>query len=101
MTSELLLIEIQNQTDLLSLSGRTLCVTAGAAPSPVSSPGALLCQYINLQLLNAEPQGMHVLSTLLMERRTSGSSRAQLPDLAFKSTSTYGHQPAMVLHTHL
>ncbi|OBS66610.1 hypothetical protein A6R68_04850 [Neotoma lepida] len=46
-----------NQTDLLSLSGRTLCVTAGAAPSPVNSPSALLCHYINLQLLNAEPQG--------------------------------------------
>lgn len=61
VTPELLLfLEIQNQTDLLSLSGRTLCVTAGAAPSATNSPSALLCRYINLQLLNAEPQGMCV-----------------------------------------
>ncbi|KAM5228092.1 isoleucine--tRNA ligase, cytoplasmic isoform 7-T7 [Ctenodactylus gundi] len=61
--------EIQNQTDLLSLSGKTLSVTAGSAPSPVSSPGALLCQYINLQLLNAEPQEclMGTVGTLLLE----------------------------------
>jgi isoleucyl-tRNA synthetase len=60
MISELsfLFLEIQNQTDLLSLSGKTLCVTAGSAPSPINSPTTLLCQYINLQLLNAEPQGM-------------------------------------------
>uniref|UniRef100_A0A8C2USK6 Isoleucine--tRNA ligase, cytoplasmic n=1 Tax=Chinchilla lanigera TaxID=34839 RepID=A0A8C2USK6_CHILA len=61
--------EIQNQTDLLSLSGRTLCVTAGPAPSPAHSPSPLLCQYINLQLLNAEPQECLVgtVGTLLLE----------------------------------
>ncbi|XP_040853138.1 isoleucine--tRNA ligase, cytoplasmic isoform X3 [Ochotona curzoniae] len=61
--------EIQNQTDLLSLSGKTLCVTEGSAPSLVSSPSTLLCQYINLQLLNAEPQEclMGTVGTLLLE----------------------------------
>ncbi|KAL6075343.1 hypothetical protein STEG23_005293, partial [Scotinomys teguina] len=61
--------EIQNQTDLLSLSGRTLCVTAGATPSPVNSPSPLLCQYINLQLLNAQPQECltGTVGTLLLE----------------------------------
>uniref|UniRef100_A0A8C6HJA9 Isoleucine--tRNA ligase cytoplasmic ubiquitin-like domain-containing protein n=1 Tax=Mus spicilegus TaxID=10103 RepID=A0A8C6HJA9_MUSSI len=61
--------EIQNQTDLLSLSGRTLCVTAGASLSPISSPSTLLCQYINLQLLNAEPQECltGTVGTLLLE----------------------------------
>ncbi|KFO20772.1 Isoleucyl-tRNA synthetase, cytoplasmic [Fukomys damarensis] len=61
--------EIQNQTDLLSLTGKTLCVTAGPAPSPASSPGPLLCQYINLQLLDAEPQECLVgtVGTLLLE----------------------------------
>nr|KAF6267738.1 hypothetical protein mMyoMyo1_006579 [Myotis myotis] len=49
--------EIQNQTDLLSLSGKMLGVTAGPAPSVIDSPGTLLCRYINLQLLNADPQG--------------------------------------------
>lgn len=50
--------ELLNQTDLLGLSGKTLHVTAGAAPALPSSPSALLCQYINLQLINAKPQGM-------------------------------------------
>ncbi|XP_011852262.1 PREDICTED: isoleucine--tRNA ligase, cytoplasmic [Mandrillus leucophaeus] len=61
--------EIQNETDLLSLSGKTLCVTAGSAPSLVSSSSTLLCQYINLQLLNAEPQECLVgtVGTLLLE----------------------------------
>ncbi|XP_011804599.1 PREDICTED: isoleucine--tRNA ligase, cytoplasmic-like [Colobus angolensis palliatus] len=61
--------EIQNETDLLSLSGKTLCVTAGSAPSLISSSSTLLCQYINLQLLNAEPQEclMGTVGTLLLE----------------------------------
>uniref|UniRef100_A0A8I3XF31 isoleucine--tRNA ligase n=1 Tax=Callithrix jacchus TaxID=9483 RepID=A0A8I3XF31_CALJA len=61
--------EIQNQTDLLGLSGKTLCVTAGLAPSPINSSSTLLCQYVNLQLLNAEPQEclMGTVGTLLLE----------------------------------
>ncbi|KAM9206671.1 isoleucine--tRNA ligase, cytoplasmic isoform 2-T2 [Dugong dugon] len=61
--------EIKNQTDLLSLSGKTLCVTAGSAPPLVSSQNTLLCQYINLQLLNTEPQEclMGTVGTLLLE----------------------------------
>ncbi|KAM9374414.1 isoleucine--tRNA ligase, cytoplasmic isoform 10-T10 [Phaethornis superciliosus] len=48
--------ELINKTDLLSLSGKTLHVTTGSAPALISSPDALLCQYINLQLMNAKPQ---------------------------------------------
>ncbi|NWH79386.1 SYIC protein, partial [Piaya cayana] len=48
--------ELLNKTDLLSLSGKTLHVTAGPAPAAPSAPAALLCQYINLQLMNAAPQ---------------------------------------------
>uniref|UniRef100_A0A8C2PPF5 Isoleucine--tRNA ligase, cytoplasmic n=1 Tax=Capra hircus TaxID=9925 RepID=A0A8C2PPF5_CAPHI len=61
--------ELKNQTNLLSLSGKTLCVTAGSALSVTDSPSTLLCQYINLQLLNAEPQGclMGTVGTLLLE----------------------------------
>ncbi|NXA12529.1 SYIC protein, partial [Sapayoa aenigma] len=61
--------ELPNQTDLLGLSGRTLHVTAGAAPEQPSCPPALLCQYLNLQLLNAEPQECQkgTVGTLLME----------------------------------
>lgn len=61
--------EIKNQTNLMSLSGKTLCVTSGSAPSVIDSPSTLLCQYINLQLLNADPQGclMGTVGTLLLE----------------------------------
>lgn len=53
----LLFLEIQSQTNLLSLSGKTLCVTAGPAPCLIAGSSTLLCQYINLQLLNTNPQG--------------------------------------------
>ncbi|XP_014423441.2 isoleucine--tRNA ligase, cytoplasmic isoform X1 [Camelus ferus] len=61
--------EIKNQTNLLSLNGKTLCVTGGSTPSVIDSPSALLCQYINLQLLNADPQEclMGTVGTLLLE----------------------------------
>uniref|UniRef100_H0Z255 isoleucine--tRNA ligase n=1 Tax=Taeniopygia guttata TaxID=59729 RepID=H0Z255_TAEGU len=61
--------ELINQTDLLGLSGKTLHVTAGSAPALPSSPSALLCQYINLQLINAKPQECQkgTVGTLLME----------------------------------
>ncbi|XP_023791354.1 isoleucine--tRNA ligase, cytoplasmic isoform X2 [Cyanistes caeruleus] len=61
--------ELINQTDLLGLSGKTLQVTAGSAPALPSSPSALLCQYINLQLINAKPQECQkgTVGTLLME----------------------------------
>ncbi|XP_027520753.1 isoleucine--tRNA ligase, cytoplasmic [Corapipo altera] len=61
--------ELVNKTDLLDLSGKTLHVTAGSAPAQISSPAALLCQYINLQLMNAAPQECQkgTVGTLLME----------------------------------
>ncbi|XP_054136837.1 isoleucine--tRNA ligase, cytoplasmic [Melozone crissalis] len=61
--------ELLEHTDLLGLSGRTLHVTAGSAPGLPSCPSALLCQYINLQLINAKPQECQkgTVGTLLME----------------------------------
>ncbi|XP_066051139.1 isoleucine--tRNA ligase, cytoplasmic [Chamaea fasciata] len=61
--------ELLNQTDLLGLSGKTLHVTAGSTPALLSCPSALLCQYINLQLINAKPQECQkgTVGTLLME----------------------------------
>lgn len=49
--------ELMNKTDLLSLSGKTLYVTSGSAPALINPPDALVCQYINLQLVNMKPQG--------------------------------------------
>ncbi|XP_074008531.1 isoleucine--tRNA ligase, cytoplasmic isoform X2 [Numenius arquata] len=61
--------ELINKTDLLSLSGKTLHVTTGSAPALINPPDALLCQYINLQLMNAKPQECQkgTVGTLLME----------------------------------
>uniref|UniRef100_F6X341 Isoleucine--tRNA ligase, cytoplasmic n=1 Tax=Ornithorhynchus anatinus TaxID=9258 RepID=F6X341_ORNAN len=61
--------EVLNKTDLLALRGETLCVTSGSVPSAVNGPAALLCNYINLQLLNVKPQEClnGVVGTLLLE----------------------------------
>ncbi|XP_062923638.1 isoleucine--tRNA ligase, cytoplasmic [Mobula hypostoma] len=49
--------ELTNDTDLKSLSGKTLYVTVGTAPvEAITQSDNLLCQYINLQLVNAKPQ---------------------------------------------
>ncbi|CAO2596028.1 Isoleucine--tRNA ligase, cytoplasmic [Lemmus lemmus] len=85
--------EIQNQTDLLSLSGRTLCVTAGAAPSATNSPSALLCQYINLQLLNVEPQECltGTVGTLLLENPL-GQNGLSHQGLVYEAAKVFGLQ---------
>ncbi|XP_068763556.1 isoleucine--tRNA ligase, cytoplasmic [Struthio camelus] len=61
--------ELINNTDLLSLSGKTLHVTSGSAPALSNSPEALVCKYINLQLVDAKPQECQkgTVGTLLME----------------------------------
>ncbi|KAJ6668399.1 hypothetical protein lerEdw1_015776 [Lerista edwardsae] len=60
--------ELKNQTDLLRFNGKTLHVTSGLAPAS-NSPDGFLCQYINLQLVNAKPQEClnGVVGTLLLE----------------------------------
>ncbi|XP_051833621.1 isoleucine--tRNA ligase, cytoplasmic [Antechinus flavipes] len=60
--------EVVSKTDLLSLSGKTLCVTAGPPPAAAPSP-SVLCGFLNLQLLNAKPQECLAgqVGTLLLE----------------------------------
>ncbi|MBN3308685.1 SYIC protein, partial [Amia calva] len=48
--------ELSRKMDLLTLSGKTLHVTSGAAPTGAPSSEGLFCPYINLQLLNTKPQ---------------------------------------------
>ncbi|XP_078517523.1 isoleucine--tRNA ligase, cytoplasmic [Lissotriton helveticus] len=61
--------ELTNTTDLLSLNGKILHVTAGPAPALLKSSDKIFCQYINLQLQNAEPQEClkGTVGTLLVE----------------------------------
>ncbi|KAM4722099.1 isoleucine--tRNA ligase, cytoplasmic [Rhinophrynus dorsalis] len=54
--------ELLNDCSLLSLSGKTLHITSGSPPVVSNDKTQLLCQYINLRLLNTETQG-----TLLLE----------------------------------
>ncbi|XP_075040062.1 isoleucine--tRNA ligase, cytoplasmic [Mixophyes fleayi] len=49
--------ELHSDANLLSLSGKTLYVTSGGPPVVSSKRSPLLCQYINLRLLNTEVQG--------------------------------------------
>ncbi|XP_078008136.1 isoleucine--tRNA ligase, cytoplasmic isoform X2 [Phascolarctos cinereus] len=60
--------EVVSKTDLLSLSGKTLCVTSGSPPAVVQNP-SVLCGFLNLQLVNAKPQECLVgqVGTLLLE----------------------------------
>ncbi|NWH33715.1 SYIC protein, partial [Chloropsis hardwickii] len=83
--------ELMSQTDLLGLSGRTLHVTAGSAPALPSSPGALLCQYINLQLTNARPQECQkgTVGTLLMENPV-GQNGLTYKDLLHETAKVFG-----------
>ncbi|KAM9641594.1 isoleucine--tRNA ligase, cytoplasmic isoform 2-T2 [Trichechus inunguis] len=83
--------EIKNQTDLLSLSGKTLCVTAGSAPPLVSNQNTLLCQYINLQLLNTEPQEclMGTVGTLLLENPI-GQNGLTYQGLLYEAAKVFG-----------
>ncbi len=45
------------ETDLMTLSGKTLTVTSGSSPADASSADSLLCPYVNLLLMNASPAG--------------------------------------------
>ncbi|KAI1890396.1 hypothetical protein AGOR_G00153290 [Albula goreensis] len=47
--------ELTSKADLLALNGQTLSVTSGGSPPESPSSDPLLCPYINLQLLNAQP----------------------------------------------
>ncbi|XP_077181831.1 isoleucine--tRNA ligase, cytoplasmic [Paroedura picta] len=82
--------ELKNHTDLLSLSGKTLHVTSGSAPA-LRSPDGFLCQYINLQLVNAEPQEClkGVVGTLLMENPV-GQNGLSFQGLLYETGKVFG-----------
>ncbi|XP_059572023.1 isoleucine--tRNA ligase, cytoplasmic isoform X1 [Alligator mississippiensis] len=83
--------ELMNKTDLLSLSGKTLYVTSGSAPALINPPDALVCQYINLQLVNMKPQeclkGM--VGTLLMENPV-GQNGLTYQGLLYETAKVFG-----------
>lgn len=50
--------ELNNKTDLQTLSGKTLSATSGSSsPGPVPATSTLLCPYVNLLLCNTQPSG--------------------------------------------
>ncbi|KAF3816043.1 hypothetical protein GH733_016148 [Mirounga leonina] len=83
--------EIRNQTDLLSLSGKTLRVGAGSAPAVVDGPSTALCHYINLQLLNAGPQECvkGTVGTLLLEN-PRGQNGLTHQGLLYEAAKVFG-----------
>ncbi|XP_038628151.1 isoleucine--tRNA ligase, cytoplasmic [Tachyglossus aculeatus] len=83
--------EVLNKTDLLALRGKTLCVTSGSVPSAVNGPAALLCNYINLQLLNVKPQEClnGVVGTLLLENPV-GQNGLTYPGLLHEAAKVFG-----------
>uniref|UniRef100_A0A8C3H895 isoleucine--tRNA ligase n=1 Tax=Chrysemys picta bellii TaxID=8478 RepID=A0A8C3H895_CHRPI len=84
--------ELLSNTDLLSLSGKTLHVTSGSAPALINTHDTLLCQYINLQLVNAKPQGTclkGVVGTLLMENPV-GQNGLTYQGLLYETAKVFG-----------
>ncbi|XP_031424331.1 isoleucine--tRNA ligase, cytoplasmic [Clupea harengus] len=47
--------ELTEKSDLFALSGKTLCVSANGLSSEAPGSNTLLCPYVNLQLVNAQP----------------------------------------------
>lgn len=54
----LFLTELTSKTDVQTLTGKALSVTAGtASPGPAPSTDTIACPYVNLLLCNAQPAG--------------------------------------------
>lgn len=83
--------EIRNQSDLLSLSGKTLRVAAGSTPAVLDGPGPSLCRYVNLQLLNSGPQECvkGTVGTLLLEN-PPGQNGLTHQGLLYEAAKVFG-----------
>uniref|UniRef100_A0A672SBJ0 isoleucine--tRNA ligase n=1 Tax=Sinocyclocheilus grahami TaxID=75366 RepID=A0A672SBJ0_SINGR len=79
------------ETDLMSLSGRTLTVTSGSSPADASSSDSLLCPYVNLQLMNASPAECKTgdVATLLL-MNPAGKNALLFPDLLCEAAKVFG-----------
>uniref|UniRef100_A0A671KBT9 isoleucine--tRNA ligase n=1 Tax=Sinocyclocheilus anshuiensis TaxID=1608454 RepID=A0A671KBT9_9TELE len=79
------------ETDLMSLSGRTLTVTLGSSPADASSSDSLLCPYVNLQLMNASPAECKTgdVATLLL-MNPAGKNALLFPDLLSEAAKVFG-----------
>uniref|UniRef100_A0A8C3FGL5 isoleucine--tRNA ligase n=1 Tax=Chrysemys picta bellii TaxID=8478 RepID=A0A8C3FGL5_CHRPI len=71
--------------------GKTLHVTSGSAPALINTHDTLLCQYINLQLVNAKPQEClkGVVGTLLMENPV-GQNGLTYQGLLYETAKVFG-----------
>uniref|UniRef100_A0A8C9FXD1 isoleucine--tRNA ligase n=1 Tax=Pavo cristatus TaxID=9049 RepID=A0A8C9FXD1_PAVCR len=84
------------------LLGKTLHVTTGSAPALINSPDALLCQYINLQLVNAKPQECQkgTVGTLLMENPV-GQNGLTYHGLLHETAKVFGKSTNCLLYLFL
>ncbi|KAM4651186.1 isoleucine--tRNA ligase, cytoplasmic [Discoglossus pictus] len=76
--------ELLNDTNLLSLNGKTLHVTSGSPPTETSPTNSLKCQYVNLRLQNTDSQG-----TLLLENPV-GQNGLTYPVLVHEAAKVFG-----------
>uniref|UniRef100_A0A3B1JG29 Isoleucine--tRNA ligase, cytoplasmic n=1 Tax=Astyanax mexicanus TaxID=7994 RepID=A0A3B1JG29_ASTMX len=83
--------ELKASTDLLALSGKTLWVTSGASPKEVNGSDALICPYINLQLVNASPAECLSgdVGTLFLTNPV-GQNELQLAELLSEAAKVFG-----------
>uniref|UniRef100_A0A673MJ21 Isoleucine--tRNA ligase, cytoplasmic n=1 Tax=Sinocyclocheilus rhinocerous TaxID=307959 RepID=A0A673MJ21_9TELE len=79
------------QTDLMSLSGKTLTVTSGSSPADASSSDSLLCPYVNLQLMNASPAECKTGDVaMLLLMNPAGKNALHFPDLLREAAKVFG-----------
>uniref|UniRef100_A0A4W4E0F7 Isoleucine--tRNA ligase, cytoplasmic n=1 Tax=Electrophorus electricus TaxID=8005 RepID=A0A4W4E0F7_ELEEL len=83
--------ELTGNSDLLALSGKTLLVNSGASPTEMNAPDALMCPYINLQLINASPAECHSggMGTLLLANPV-GQNGLHYPGLLTETAKMFG-----------
>uniref|UniRef100_A0A4W4E1Q9 Isoleucine--tRNA ligase, cytoplasmic n=1 Tax=Electrophorus electricus TaxID=8005 RepID=A0A4W4E1Q9_ELEEL len=79
------------KVNLSNKHGKTLLVNSGASPTEMNAPDALMCPYINLQLINASPAECHSggMGTLLLANPV-GQNGLHYPGLLTETAKMFG-----------
>lgn len=86
--------ELTGKSDLFSLNGKTLSAFTSGVPSEAPSSNALLCPYVNLQLVNAQPAG----KASSLSHLQQGLTKASPPVLDCEWMGERGRAPDMAGH---